>query len=113
MLLTVVLLILLYLYVIVRAVQFFLMDGVARDDDKIIAAGIIASSVMFVLARVVTSLIDPGAVQSADTTMTLWGGVGLFNGMFYLGLLHRMIECRGDQSQSRHRRPSEPRGIAH
>lgn len=102
MLLTVSLLVMLYLFVIIRAVQFFLQDGPpVRDDDKTVGAVIIAASVMFIIARITTFVIHPNEVESNNTAVALWVGFGLLNAMLYLGLLHRMTAFRAESGQRR------------
>ena len=100
MLLTVSLLVLLYVFVILRAAQFFMMEGPVRDDDKTIGAVIIAASVMFIFARITTFVNHPSEVEADSTAIALWVGFGLFNAMLYLGLLHRMTVSRSDACQS-------------
>lgn len=101
MVFTVSVLVILYLFVIFRAVQFFTLPGTARDDDKTVAAVIIAASVMFIVARVTTFVNHPAAIESAGSSIALWVGFGLFNAMLYLGLLHRMSSCRMSKGQRR------------
>lgn len=94
MLLTTTLLVMLYLLVIYRAVIYFRLPGETRDDDKTIAATIIAASVMFIAARVSTFFIEPWAIKSNSTSLAMWIGFGLFNAMLYLGLIHKLTEHR-------------------
>lgn len=95
------LLILLYLFAITQAVKFFRMPGETRDDDKTIAASIIAASVMFVAARVITFFYYIPANEVSGYPVELWLAFGFFNGMFYLGYLHRLIECKRNSEQRR------------
>lgn len=99
MLLTVSLLVILYLFVIFRAAQFFMLDGPIRDDDKTIGAVIIAASCMFIIARITTFITHPAEVEADSTAVALWVGFGLFNAMLYLGLLHRMTAFRAESGQ--------------
>lgn len=91
------LLIVLYCYVIYRAIQFFRMPGDAREDDKIVGTAVIAASVMFILARIVTYAINPASASGFLTQQALWGGFGFFNAMLYLGLVHRMVVYRSSR----------------
>jgi len=85
---------LLHLSCIVRATQFFITRGDARDSDRTVAAFLLATCIMFILARAVSYYINPISSTASNSTIALWNAYGFMNGMFYLGLLHRMIDSR-------------------
>lgn len=84
----------LHLVVTVRASQFFMTKGDTRDTDRTVAAFLLATSLMFLLARTVSYLINPASSMASTPTIALWNAYGVLNGMFYLGLLSRMIDSR-------------------
>jgi hypothetical protein len=113
MLITTTLITMLYLWVIIRAVSFFRLPGDARDNDKTIAAVIIAVCVMFIVARITTYVVEPWVVRGNSTSQALWIGGSLLNAMLYLAMLHQMIEhrrCHRDRRHHHRHHQSHPHG---
>lgn len=114
MLLTSTALIILHLWIISKAIRFFRLPGSPRHSDKVIAASMIAASVLFILSRASTLLWQWPVTLVANSHVThLWVAYGLFNAMLYLGVLHQLIAWRTDPTQRRQRpieRHYQPQG---